>query len=205
MLCVLLLVKYLTQNVILLGPLQVAIHMLQGRDSENSKVVAKSLTAGERNKLLKALRNQHTNWKESRSDNSQILYTLLQEGLYAVHHTSLVSEYPVHSPTGRSVHCTPHSACIRISCTPSCRKVCTLYTTQHLYQNILYTLLQKGLYTVHHTVLVLEYPVRTPTGRSVHCTPHSTCIRVSCTHSYRKVCTLYTTQCLYQNILYTLL
>ena len=81
MLCVVLLVKYLTQNVILLGPLQVAIHMLQGRDSENSKVVAKSLTAGERNKLLKTLRNQHTNWKESRSDNSQILYTLLQEGL----------------------------------------------------------------------------------------------------------------------------
>ncbi|XP_022298182.2 uncharacterized protein LOC111107326 isoform X1 [Crassostrea virginica] len=60
---------------------EVAIHMLQGRDSENSKVVAKSLTAGERNKLLKTLRNQHTNWKESRSDNSQILYTLLQEGM----------------------------------------------------------------------------------------------------------------------------
>ena len=121
MLCVVLLVKYLTQNVILLGPLQVAIHMLQGRDSENSKVVAKSLTAGERNKLLKTLRNQHTNWKESRSDNSQILYTLLQEGLYTVHHTALVSEYPVHTPTGRSVHCTPHSACIRISCTHSYR------------------------------------------------------------------------------------
>ena len=132
-----------------------------------------------------------------------ILYTLLQVGLYTVHHTAL-SEYPVHTPTGRSVHCTSHSTWLRISCTHSCWKVCTLYITQHLTQNILYTLLQEGLYTVHNT-LVSEYPVHTPTGKSVHCTPHSTCLRISCTHSCRNVCILYTTQHLSQNILYTLL
>lgn len=54
--------------------------MLQGRDSENSKVVAKSMTQGERNKLLKTLRNRHTNWQNSRSEDSQVLYTILQEG-----------------------------------------------------------------------------------------------------------------------------
>lgn len=59
---------------------QAAIYMLQGRDSENSKVVAKSMTQGERNKLLKTLRNRHTNWKNSRSEDSQVLYTILQEG-----------------------------------------------------------------------------------------------------------------------------
>lgn len=60
---------------------EAAIYMLQGRDSENSKVVAKSMTQGERNKLLKTLRNRHTNWKNSRSEDSQVLYTILQEGM----------------------------------------------------------------------------------------------------------------------------
>ncbi|XP_055999875.1 trichohyalin-like isoform X3 [Ostrea edulis] len=60
---------------------EAGIHMLQGRDSENSKAIAKSMTAGERNKLLKTLRNRHTNWKNSRSDNSQVLHGILQEGM----------------------------------------------------------------------------------------------------------------------------
>lgn len=65
---------------VILFYVQAAIYMLQGRDSENSKVVAKSMTQGERNKLLKTLRNRHTNWKNSRSEDSQVLYTILQEG-----------------------------------------------------------------------------------------------------------------------------
>ncbi|XP_062600408.1 trichohyalin-like [Saccostrea cucullata] len=60
---------------------EAAIQMLQGRDSENSKAVAKSITAGERNKLLKTLRNRHTNWKNSKSDNSEVLHSILLEGM----------------------------------------------------------------------------------------------------------------------------
>ena len=56
------------------------INMLLGRDSEQERKKAHQMSSQERKKRLKVLRNQHTNWSQSHSDDTKHLHQILIEG-----------------------------------------------------------------------------------------------------------------------------